>query len=51
MWELVLVILINGGASPSKFETYWFRTKGQCLAIAQKHKNDSVYGYCTYHNR
>ena len=51
MWELVLVILINGGSSTSKFEVKWFRTHAQCLAAAQTRENESVYGYCTYHNR
>ena len=51
MWELVLVILINGGSSPSKFETRWFRTEGQCVAAARLRENANVYGYCTYHNR
>ena len=51
MWELVLVILINGGTSPSKFEVFWFKTEGQCLAAARARENENVYGYCTYHNR
>jgi len=51
MWELVLVILINGGSSPTKFETSWYKTQEQCLAAARKRENNSVYGYCSYHNK
>lgn len=51
MWELLLVILVNGGASPTVFETSWFRTREQCVAAAGKRENVNTFGYCTYHNR
>lgn len=47
MWTLTLIILINGGASPSKFEERTFATEAQCLAAAHKRENDHTYGYCS----
>lgn len=48
MWILTLVILVNGGTSPTKFETSTFTTKQQCQVAADKRETDSTYGYCSY---
>lgn len=47
MWTLLLVILVNGGAGVTKFETRTYSTEQQCLAAQRKAENDSTYGYCT----
>jgi hypothetical protein len=48
MWILTLVILVNGGTSPTKFETSTFTTKQQCEIAADKRETDSTYGYCSF---
>jgi len=48
MWILTLVILVNGGSSPSKFETQSFSTEQQCIIVAHKRENDFTYGYCSW---
>lgn len=48
MWILTLVIVVNGGASPAKFETLAFTTEQQCTVVAHKRENDFTYGYCSH---
>lgn len=51
MWELLIVIIVSGGASPSVFETSLFKTREQCVAAAAKRENATTFGYCTYYKR
>jgi hypothetical protein len=47
MWTLTLIILINGGASPSKVEEYKFASAVQCLAAQRKYETETKLGYCS----
>jgi hypothetical protein len=51
MWLLLIIELVNGGASPSKFETYYYKTKEQCIEAMVKNETALRYGYCTYENK
>lgn len=48
MWALLLVILVDSGRIPSKFETQLYTTEQQCISAMHKFENEHVYGYCTY---
>ena len=48
MWILLLVVLVNGGVSPARFETHTYTTEQQCITAEHQFQNDHVYGYCTY---
>ena len=47
MWLLTIVILINGGEKPTKFETRTYSTEKQCLAAAKAaERTVGKFGYC-----
>lgn len=47
MWILTIVLLINGGESPTKFETRKYKTYSECLAAAKiAERRVGTFGYC-----
>jgi hypothetical protein len=47
MWTLTLVILVNGGASPARFETREYATRAECSRAARAaERRADTYGYC-----
>jgi hypothetical protein len=47
MWLLTIVILVNGGESPAKFELRMYSTEKQCLAAAKVvERSVGKFGYC-----
>jgi hypothetical protein len=46
MWLLTFVILVNGGASPSRFETAVFQTEKQCIIGIHRRESETRFGYC-----
>ena len=49
MWVLLVITLVNGGESPSKFETTKFSTLEACMhARAAAERNPKTYGYCSF---
>ena len=51
MWVLTLITLVNGGASPSKFEEQYFSKQEQCIVVQHRRENDNTYGYCSWRGR
>ena len=47
MWSLMLITIINGGASPSQIETQIYQTREQCIVAEHKQETVTRYGYCT----
>jgi hypothetical protein len=50
MWLLTLIILVNGGESPSKIETYVFTTEARCIAAQHRMETETKIGYCDFHS-
>lgn len=49
MWVLLVITLVNGGESPSKFETKTFPTLEACIhARTAVERNPAVHGYCSF---
>ena len=46
MWLLTIVILVNGGEKPTKFETRTYETQKQCEKAIKRVERVDVYGYC-----
>jgi len=47
VWILTIVILVNGGENPTKFETRMYSTEKQCLAAAKVvERRVGIFGYC-----
>ena len=47
MWLLTLVIIVNGGESPARFETREYSSYKQCMSAAKvSERKISVIGYC-----
>ena len=51
MWILTVITIINGGASPSKFEDIYFHSRAQCIAVKHQRENSVTYGYCSWRGR
>ncbi len=49
MWILMIITLVNGGASISKIQTSKYVTQVECVqARDQAERRDATFGYCTY---
>jgi hypothetical protein len=47
MWLLTLVIIVNGGESPARFETREYSSYKQCMSVAKvSERKIGVFGYC-----
>lgn len=46
MWLLTFVILVDGGSSPTKFETAVFQTEKQCIIEMNRKSSETKIGYC-----
>jgi len=47
MWLLTLVIIVNGGESPARFETREYSSYKQCMSVAKvSERKVGVLGYC-----
>jgi len=52
MWILLIITLVNGGASVSKIQTSKYVTQVECIqARDQAERRDATFGYCTYETR
>lgn len=52
MWVLLVITLVNGGESPSKFETVKFATLEECVRARTKvERNPAAHGYCTFESK
>ena len=48
MWILLVITVINGGESPSRFETAKYATQTQCQQAQRRaERNPASFGYCT----
>ena len=49
MWILMLITVLNGGASVSKIQTSKYSTQVECeKARDQAERRAATFGYCTY---
>jgi hypothetical protein len=46
MWLLTIVILVNRGEAPSKFETRTYETQKECVNAIKRVERIDVYAYC-----
>ena len=47
MWLLTLVIIVNGGESPARFETREYSSYKKCMSAAKvSERKVGVIGYC-----
>ena len=46
MWLLTIVIIVNGGEKPTKFETRTYKTQKECVSAIKRVERINVYAYC-----
>ena len=46
MWLLTIVIIVNGGEKPTKFETRTYETQKQCEKAIKRVERVDIYAYC-----
>ena len=52
MWALLIITIINDGASPAKFETVNYPTLEACMhARAEAERKPSNFGYCSFETK
>jgi hypothetical protein len=52
MWALLIITIINDGASPAKFETVNYPTLEACMhARAEAERKPTAHGYCSFETK
>lgn len=51
MWVLTLITIINGGATPSKFDVEYYHTREECIRVQHVKETEVRYGYCNWRGR
>ena len=46
MWLLTVVIIVNGGEKPTKFETRTYETQKECVMAIKRSERLGVFAYC-----
>ena len=46
MWLLTIVIIVNGGEKPTKFETRTYEIQKECVSTIKRTERLGVFAYC-----